>query len=797
MPRRNYILLFGLSFVLVFAILFTSTNLLAQGDEESMRRLWLQGVDFYEQARFKEAYNRFNECLSMKPSSKQALEMRQLAGFAFFVQALSATDKEYGMDIAFVVKKVLQLAEEQVKIDFAEETKVMDLLEKLKSPDIVKQTMAKEMIASTIGQYVVPYCVKVLGDRQNDEVRVEIIVLLNRLGADAVMPVIQILESPDSFTRQNAATILGTIRDERAIPALKKLTEDQREDALVKGEAKIALQKIKGEDASMLDSARVSYYNLAQQYYYDDLSVIYSNYKDWVYWYWSGNTLHHRIVERFEYNEILAEDACYDGLAIASLNNYEDLWTLLTCVYFAQFNEVQSALDVANELAEKGLFPTEKKDVLENRRKTLETAFVINYATGKRRLYKALTRSLKDKNVLVAASCINAIRDLEADGALLPEPPRPKRPGEEAAEEQIETKLGIALVNALIYPEKRVRYAAAECLVSMNPKQTFLHSNKVIPNLIDALGEWKPRVILVIEPDEIIRNRTRGYLTELGYFPITEPNGIKGLGRARQFPTEDLIIISTELPDLKAYEIIDALRHDPRTKHTPVIVTCPEDKLQNIESLYSDKANDVMEEKTDRLAMSSKVSDIFENMTAQPDVHVRARRIAQKAAETLTVVDLANRNFRPTDALDSLITSVSSQRHDDVRNPALQAIGHLGVHAERALPTLVNIFNNRQNTPKIRINAANAIADILRPDEKFSEAVYKACKEALHEDNINVRKAAAKALGAMRMTSMQHWPVATEQRIHKSTPPSGEEEESYEEESSEEEESYEEEEYEE
>jgi HEAT repeat protein len=804
---RNIALL-GLSFALILCVTAVTTSELKAQEDPDLQRLFIQGVRAFEVADYEKAYDKFNEFLSKKPSSDLALKMREYAGYSFFVKALSA-DK----DLAFVVKKILELAEIQVKIDLADEARIRELLDIVKEGPVMKRFKTMEIISSTIGHYVVPYCVEILGNRREDDWRVNIILLLTRLGPDAVLPVIQICDSPDSFTRENAAMILGHLGDERAVPILKKLWEDPREHERVKREAKISLLKLTNKDASKLDPAKVYYYRLAERYYYDDLSVVHSNYKDWVFWFWAADALHFRIVERFEYNELLAEDACYDGLALEHLHDEahqagDALWTLLICVYYAQLNEVQSALEVAEELAERGFFPSDKKVMLEGRRKILEKANVFNLAMGKRRIYRALARSLKDYNVLVAVSCIDAVRDLEADGSLLSEDPGEilrkynnwwaRLPEEKKLELKValkkdqiivkikagdyrnlppeiippEPEVGNSLIAALASPDKRARYTAAECLVNINPKKIFKLHEQVIPTLINALGEVKPRVILVIEPDPEIRNRTKHILRESGYNPISEDTGINGLSKAKQFPTEDLIIVSTELPDLKAYEVIDALKHDNRTAHTPVIVTCPAVKKRKVEALYSDKCNGVLKTKEDPSILKHKVADIFKDIyTAQPDVVVRARIIAAHAAEALSIVDLKNPNFKPVQALDALIKTVQRDAKDDlVRNPALQAIGHLGIQAEKALPTLINVFNNRENTVKIRVNAANAIADILRPNETFSENAFKSCIEGMHEESLDIQYAASKVIGAMKMDGDRHYQVGVRHRIHKNVP---------------------------
>ena len=60
------------------------------------------------------------------------------------------------------------------------------MLDKIKNSPYIEKYETMEIIASTIGQYVVPFCVEVLGDKMSDDLRVDTIILLTRLGRDAV-----------------------------------------------------------------------------------------------------------------------------------------------------------------------------------------------------------------------------------------------------------------------------------------------------------------------------------------------------------------------------------------------------------------------------------------------------------------------------------------------------------------------------------------------------------------------------------------------------------------------------------
>ncbi len=791
---------FGLlvTFLAAFAatlIIFSSLNATAQDEEKTkrIRELFDRGMEQFYEGRYEAAFESFNECLSLRPGYKLALELRREAGFQFFVEALSQEG-----DLGFVLRKFLEIIEKKSLIEEPNVQRIKELLGNIKSDDYQKKYMAVENLLSEIGHYCVPFCVPVLGDRRNDSYRVDIIALLWRMEQDAVLPVIEMLDWKDnSFGRQNAAIILGHIGDPRAVPALLARLEDPEEDQHVKGSARESVVQIKGQDPSKLPTAKKWYYELAAKYYYDDLSIIINNYKDWLYWFWleeeqdTEKKLAYRKVDRFEYNELLAEEACYEALALD--NDYDDVWTLLLCVLFAELNEVDAALEIM--IQKQDMIDATEIDRFRQKRLVNEKCQTVCFTRGKTQLYKALRRSLDDRNALVAVSCINTLKDLHADGSMLPGLPELEHPegqGQLTPEGQPvpppPPPVGASLIAALNYPDKRVRYTAAEALVYMDagqpylddnkilhPGRPFLDANKVIPTLIEALGESAPRVILVIEQDKQIANRLVDMIREIGYMPVLEEDGLSGLTRAKSFPTQDLVIIATDLLDMKAFEIIDALREDYRTKDTPVFVMAPETRLRMVQGLYAGKAEDVIPKKVDRLALRDKLDKAFQLPQARQDAPARAIEIARKAAEALAHVDLDNANFDATLAIEPLEQTlqrgaVNQPRRldvDVVRLPAMRALGRLGTAARSTLDTLCGIFSNENNKKEIRVGAADAIGGIMRESHEGTQLVYTTLRVGLNDRELEIQNAAAKALGKANWKPDQYTGVFGDQRPHK------------------------------
>ena len=77
--------------------------------------------------------------------------------------------------------------------------------------------------------------------------------------------------------------------------------------------------------------------------------------------------------------------------------------------------------------------------------------------------------------------------------------------------------------------------------------------------------------ILVVEDSKVIRYATKMALTDAGYRVSTAMDGEEALRMARE-TAPDMILLDMMLPKLSGLQVLSALRKDPATAHTPVIV---------------------------------------------------------------------------------------------------------------------------------------------------------------------------------------------------------------------------------
>ncbi|MCC7554474.1 MAG: HEAT repeat domain-containing protein [Methanobacteriaceae archaeon] len=90
----------------------------------------------------------------------------------------------------------------------------------------------------------IDHLIKLLYDN-NKLVRREASTVLSRMGEPAVDPLIKVLNDPNWRVRGAAAWALGNIKNEKAIPFLEKLLDD--ESGFVKSGAKNAIASIQGK----------------------------------------------------------------------------------------------------------------------------------------------------------------------------------------------------------------------------------------------------------------------------------------------------------------------------------------------------------------------------------------------------------------------------------------------------------------------------------------------------------------------------------------------------------------------
>ena len=87
--------------------------------------------------------------------------------------------------------------------------------------------------------------------------------------------------------------------------------------------------------------------------------------------------------------------------------------------------------------------------------------------------------------------------------------------------------------------------------------------------------------VLVVDDDEVSRYVLRHHLADTRYDVIEAESGGEGLARARS-ELPELIVLDFVLPDMTAFDVIDELKCDPRTRAVPIVLYTGK-KLDDVE----------------------------------------------------------------------------------------------------------------------------------------------------------------------------------------------------------------------
>lgn len=87
----------------------------------------------------------------------------------------------------------------------------------------------------------------------------------------------------------------------------------------------------------------------------------------------------------------------------------------------------------------------------------------------------------------------------------------------------------------------------------------------------------KPRV-LVIEDDSVMRDLLKLHLTSAGYEVLLAGDGIAG-GYLVLSSQPDLLLVDVDMPHMSGYELVEAVKADPLTRHIPAVFLTSRDNV--------------------------------------------------------------------------------------------------------------------------------------------------------------------------------------------------------------------------
>jgi hypothetical protein len=359
------------------------------------------------------------------------------------------------------------------------------------------------------GEVAVKIIIDILRDPQQRQYHSVCRRALRGLGRKALNPLLAATQMTDYDTLIDVISALGDIDYDVAIPYLARLAKSPDVPTEIHIASRNALYHIGIARSAELDPSSL-FYSLAEKFYYGKSDIEPAGDKISYIWYWTSDLgLTRAMVPTPIFNDLLAMRAAEYSMKLnASNGSAVSLWL--------DANTKREA-----DLPAGAVDPTHKND---------PDANYYNVSAGADYLNDALARATRDRNAAVALKLCNSLRNITGQANLSGDSITP-------------------LMQALYFPNRQVRYAAAFALAQSLPSRPFAGADRVVPLLVEAVNQTSKPGVLVVAPstsDSLTDADLRGAVQSLGYPVIAASDPASAADAAISLPTVELIIISED-----------------------------------------------------------------------------------------------------------------------------------------------------------------------------------------------------------------------------------------------------------
>jgi HEAT repeat protein len=698
----------------------------AQEDAGSLLKSGLQQV---RAGNYKEGISTLRKALAADPSNEEVMQALGRAEYEALLAIMAS-----GEEGRSVVSAILSRAMPILPSEAFDNAKIAELVKSaVEDENEAVRFEAASELSRIYGEFAVPGLLAYLKSKNTDQRIQAHIVLQNRLGRDAVLPLNEALSSSDAGVRRLVAIELGNIGDMRSLPAVAAAASGD-EDEGVRAKAAESLEKLVARyswAAGM--SASELYLRLAQMYYDGNYRVLARSDKPIVVWRWEGG-LKRFPITRHLYVLKLAEEASYDALA-ADENNMAAA-SMLARVLASERIAMAAVSAMSDD--EAGATSADR-----DRIEGLMTGL------GWNTLAQALSESLARDDYGTAASLLGVMHNVYA-GADFTD--------------------GHPVVQATTSKSALVRMAAAEAVLRFNGMRrigSWPNPGAFMGLVATATGEIIPRNILVVDAQDGRRNKMLDELDKAKYVVFSAGQGSDGFVRGVRLAGIDMIVMSTDLGDMEALALIAKLKNEDATKNVPLVLVGTANDVSNDEwrNLYKDKVNGISPIPEGPGIPTEEFIKVVMASFTEEAVGAKARYAASaRILDALANTDTSNGLFEWESLTDSLLALLGADLPDDVpvRLNAINALGN--VRDSAAVQPLADYFAAESDAAH-KAAAGHAIAKICRAHGvTLADDAFAKLLDGTRNADMGVANAAFAALGSSQLTPAQMRTVAIRNR---------------------------------
>ncbi len=546
--------------------------------------------------------------------------------------------------------------------------RLRDLVKQLASSSPVKRYRAIDALRR-VEYSAVPLLLEALADPARSQEQPAVRSAIPELGAYLLEPMLGALETPDVNLRMQVIQVLGQFRSPRALGQLVGPLADPDSPDDVRRAAARSIVEIVGQVPDRSQVERFLYERASD--YYDGMLPGRLDHEDRItLWTWDAQQKT-SVARRFEAKDasrLYAARLARDLYHVASDSVPNRRLYLLTNLEFAKY---EAGLDKPLDLSEGSIARQAAAvgvDALED---------LLSYAMETRRPVAATA----------AAELLGSFGDADLVQSTGGQPR--------------------TLVLALRDGDRRLRMAAAEAILRLDPQSPYAGSSYLTEALGFMIRTVGSRRVLVAHPRLDKSQSLVGLLLEMGFEADSASTGREAFRLASRSPDYEFVLISDALDRPSAHETIQMMRKDPRTSRLVVGLMGRQETLRSAETFAE----------TDPLVLA------FPRPLDATGMSFQAGRLLRLAGRDLVGYD--ERLDQAEQALDSLLRLTEQPRTYDFYDLYRQT----------------SAFQVALSTPQLATKAATLLGRLGSPEAQRS--LVTAASQ--HGRPLSIREAAATA----------------------------------------------------
>jgi hypothetical protein len=241
------------------------------------------------------------------------------------------------------------------------------------------------------------------------------------------------------------------------------------------------------------------------------------------------------------------------------------------------------------------------------------------------------------------------------------------------------------LADALVHPNRGVRFAALRTIMSLDPKSPYPGSSRVPESLAWFAGGTGDHTALVAMPTNLAASDVAGMLTAHGLDAEATNRGRDAVSLARQMADLEMILVDTDIRAPNIREVLYELRVSPTTGEIPIGLLAPEGQLEMAERLAEEHERVFAVSRPHSAEVLARVVEQVSSMAPRNSVPAEGRATeAVEAVAWLAKLASGERPFYKIRRTEPIIQA--ALYHANAAQSAIAALERLGTPAsQRAL----------------------------------------------------------------------------------------------------------------